>query len=583
MEINAHNKGEKMLSETKSASGGKKRLIAGILSIIPGLGQLYRKRWGAGIFIFLLFFLSIWFLRMIWTGFNPWFIGILFAWFIIWVANIIDAYKGPFYLSSPCEDGCPAHVRVSEYVSLLANNNFDEAYKVISNVTPFVGTLSRICPAPCEAKCSRKGIESPIAIRQLKRAISEYATQKIIPNSNPLEADQNLKSKKIAVIGGGPAGLTCAYELRKKGYAVTIFEKEKEMGGMLRISIPEYRLPKDALSKETKTIEDSGITIKSGVEVGKDVSFDTLKKDFDAVFIATGTGSAQKLNIEGENSSGVYYGIDFLKATKPNNPSGFESFPNKRTLVIGGGNVAIDAARTAFRLNAKEVNLICLESRKEMPACPPEVEESLDEGIKIHNSWGPKKIIEKDGKVSGVEFKKCISVFDKKGNFKPVFDDKTTMTIDCDNIIIAIGQTREASFTNEIKIQIPNNRTKDISKVSSKTSVPNIFAGGDFVTGPRIAIDAIVMGKKGAKEIDIYLRGFKAKLEEMLSFVEPYTPANLPDAAWTQKNPVEKKRISLTLIKDRKNFKEVEQVSSQELAIAEAKRCLQCAYKCRWR
>ncbi|MDD2889703.1 MAG: FAD-dependent oxidoreductase [bacterium] len=566
----------------------KKRLIAGVLSIIPGLGQLYRKRWGAGIFIFLLFFLSIWFFKMIWTGFNPWFIGILFAWFIIWVANIIDAYKGPFYLSSPCEDGCPAHVRVSEYVSLLANNKFDDAYKVIANVTPFVGTLGRICPAPCEAKCSRKGIESPLAIRRLKRAISEYASTSVRITPILKVKDQNLQSKKVAVIGGGPAGLTCAYELRKKGYAVTIFEKEKEMGGMLRISIPEYRLPKDVLLQETELIEDSGITIKSGTEVGKDdlpdgsqVSFDTITKDFDAVFIATGTGIAQKLNIEGENLSGVYYGIDFLKATKPSNPTGFESFANKKTLVIGGGNVAIDAARTAFRLNAKEVNLICLESRKEMPACPPEVEESLDEGIKINNGWGPKKIIEKDGKVTEVEFKKCTSVFDKKGNFKPVFDEKTTMTIDCDNIIIAIGQTREASFAD--KIQIPNNRTKDIHNVSSKTPLPNVFAGGDFVTGPRIAIEAIVMGKRGAKEIDIYLRGFKAKLEEMLSFVETYTPANLPDAAWTQKNPGEKKRIDLTLIKDRKNFKEVEQVSSQELAIAEAKRCLQCGYKCRWR
>ncbi|MFA5033090.1 MAG: FAD-dependent oxidoreductase [bacterium] len=566
----------------------KKRLIAGVLSIIPGLGQLYRKRWGAGIFIFLLFFLSIWFLKMIWTGFNPWFIGILFAWFIIWVANIIDAYKGPFYLSSPCEDGCPAHVRVSEYVSLLANNKFDDAYKVIANVTPFVGTLGRICPAPCEAKCARKGIESPLAIRRLKRAISEYASTGVRITPILKVKDQNLQSKKVAVIGGGPAGLTCAYELRKKGYAVTIFEKEKEMGGMLRISIPEYRLPKDVLLQETELIEDSGITIKSGTEVGKDdlpdgsqVSFDTITKDFDAVFIATGTGIAQKLNIEGENLSGVYYGIDFLKATKPNNPNGFESFANKKTLVIGGGNVAIDAARTAFRLNAGTVNLVCLESRKEMPACPPEVEESLDEGIKINNGWGPKKIIEKDGKVTGVEFKKCTSVFDKKGNFKPVFDEKTTTTIDCDNIIIAIGQTREASFAD--KIQIPNNRTKDIHNVSSKTPLPNVFAGGDFVTGPRIAIDAIVMGKRGAKEIDVYLRGFKAKLEEMLSFVEPYTPANLSDAAWTQKNPGEKKRIDLTLIKDRKNFKEVEQVSSQELAIAEAKRCLQCGYKCRWR
>lgn len=223
----------------------KERLIASIISVsLPGIGQLYRKRWGTGIFIFLFFFLSIWFLKIIWTGFNYWFLGILFAWIIIWIANIIDAYKGPFYLSSPCEDGCPAGIRVSEYIALIANNKFEEAYKVIAKETPFVATLGRICTAPCEEKCSRQGIESPIAIRYLKRAISEYAGNKII--RYPASSIQH--PAKVAVIGGGPAGLTCAYELRKKGYNITVFEKEKEIGGMLRFSIPEYRLPKDELT-----------------------------------------------------------------------------------------------------------------------------------------------------------------------------------------------------------------------------------------------------------------------------------------------------------------------------------------------
>lgn len=555
----------------------KERLTAGIISFfLPGFGQLYRKRWGTGIFIILLFVLSIWFFKIIWTGFNGWFWGVLLGWFVIWLANIIDAYKGPFYLSSPCEDACPGNVRVSEYVALTANNDFDNAYKVVANVTPFVSTLGRICPAPCEDKCSRKGIESPIAIRYIKKSIGEYAANKTIVQSKI----SNSQSRKVAVIGGGPAGLTCAYELRKKGYQVTVFEKEKEPGGMLKACIPEYRLPTEILKKEIKIIEDTGVVIKTGIEIGNQISFDDIKKEFDAVFLSTGLWKVQKLNIENENLNNVHYGIDFLKSVKTGN---LPQIGNK-VLVIGGGNVAIDTARTAFRLGAGEINLVCLESKKEMPACKTEIEEALKEGIKILNGWGPKKIIGND-KVSGVEFKKCVSVFDKKGKFSPGFDENVVTKIDCDTLIIAIGQILDSSLIerNNIKINpaiISPRRELDISKINFRTSMPGVFAGGDLITGSRITIEAISEGRKAATVIDRYLRGFKAILEGWLKFTETYKTPKTTDAAWNERKPKKREGINIKSIKDRKNFNEVEQVPEKELVVAEAKRCLQCARRC---
>ena len=543
----------------------KRRLIASLLSfIIVGTGQLYRKRYAAGISFLLLAVSSALFFKIVWNGFNYAFFAVLFAWIVLWAVNITDAYKGPFYPNAPCEDACPAGIKASDYVTLIACGRFDEAFESILRKTPFVGILGRVCHAPCEDKCSRSGVDTTIAIRYLKRSL-EFKVQS-------LELKDKGKfriQKKIAVIGGGPCGLTCAYELRKKGYSVIIFEREKEPGGMLVQCIPEYRLPIDIVKQEIELME-KGIEIKRCIEIGRDISFEDIEREFDAVFIATGAGMSNRLEIEGENLA--HYGLDFLKLTK----SKEQVELGTSVVVIGGGDVAIDVARSAKRLGASRVCVVCLESIENMPAKKSEIDEAIKERIEIRHGWGVSQISGKT-QVSGVKLVKCTSAFDQEDSFNPSFDENTRDSIDCNTVIIAIGQQGEFNFLHN-SIGTSKMGTLLVDK-HMRTNKSGVFAGGDAVIGPSSVAEAIGAGKLAAKSIDRYLRGWKAKLDNWLDFDERPHIGKVEEAAWLEKNPKEQTGIRIPLIEDRSDFKEIETNSAKEEVIKEAKRCLRCPYR----
>ena len=535
----------------------KRRIIAALLStIIAGAGQLYRKRYAAGIVFMLVFFSSIFFFKIVWAGFNYAFFAVLLAWIVLWMVNIIDAYKGPFCESAPCEDACPAGIKTLDYITLVACNKFDDAYKSILKKTPFIGTLGRICHAPCEDKCSRSGIDDAIAIRYIKRSLELRVKSLELKD----ESSESKTQKKIAVIGGGPCGLTCAYELRKKGHSVSVFESEKELGGMLIQCIPEYRLPGDIVKQEIEFIEASGVEIKRGVKVGKDISFKDIEEEFDAVFIAAGAPSSQKLNIEGEWESGVYYGLEFLKTAK----TGKSPDLGDNVIVIGCGNTAFDSARTAIRLGSQNVRIFYRRTLEVAPADKTAIYRAKEEGLDFRFLVNPVSILRND-RVLKVQFRETSGT---------EFQEEAT------SLIIAIGQRVDLDFIPET-IVVSKTGTVVVNP-QMRTNEPSIFAGGDVVTGPSSVAEAIGDGKLAAKSIDRYLRGWKAKLENWLEFDERPYIEKVEGAAWLERNPKEQARIKIPLIDDRNNFKEVERDSPKEKVIEEAKRCLRCPYRFRW-
>jgi NADPH-dependent glutamate synthase beta subunit-like oxidoreductase len=331
-------------------------------------------------------------------------------------------------------------------------------------------------------------------------------------------ADQDLKSEhryvperkagrqtKIAVIGAGPAGLSCAYFLAVEGYQITVFEKEKVPGGMLMLGIPAFRLGKEVVEAEIDILKEIGIEFKTGVEVGRDVTIPELRNQgYKAFYAAIGAKAGRGLNLEGETSEGAMTGVEFLRRVN----LGEDLKLSGRVIVIGGGNVAIDVARTAERIGAAQVHMYCLESRDEMPALDEEIQEALSEGIIINNSWGPKGILTENGHVTGVEFKKCISVFDKNGKFSPAYNENETKTAEAEHVLISIGQAMEwGGLLKDSKIELNPNKTVKADPLTFQTGELDIFAGGDAVTGPKFAIDAIALGKQGAISIHRYVNG----------------------------------------------------------------------------
>ena len=402
--------------------------------------------------------------------------------------------------SSPCKAECPAHIGIQGYIKLASQGKYTEALELIKEENPFPAICGRICPHACESVCTRGDIDDPVAIDDIKKFIAE----------KDLEAETRFKpekrhdyGKKIAVIGAGPAGLSCAYYLAIDGYRVTVFEKQKLPGGMMTLGIPSFRLEKDVVNAEIDIIREMGVEFRTGVEVGKDITFAELRKQgYEGFYLAIGAQSGRKPGIEGEDAEGVINGIDFLREVN----LGTSPKINGRVIVIGGGNVAIDVARTASRVGASKVEMFCLENREEMPALHEEIDEALEEGININNSWGPTRIIVKNGRFTGVEFKKCLSVFDKRGKFNPFFNDEETMTIDAEHVLLSIGQSIDwGKLIEGTKIELHPNGTIKTDPVTFQTGEPDIFAGGDVVTGPRFAIDAIAAGKEGAISLHRYV------------------------------------------------------------------------------
>ncbi|PKM71624.1 MAG: pyridine nucleotide-disulfide oxidoreductase [Firmicutes bacterium HGW-Firmicutes-16] len=394
--------------------------------------------------------------------------------------------------TAPCKTACPAHIAVQGYIKLASQARYLEALELIKKENPFPAVCGRICPRACESECTRGMIDSPIAIDEIKKFIAD---KELCAETRFVPTKRYDYGKKMAIVGAGPGGLSCAYYLALDGYKVTVFEKQEKLGGMLTLGIPSFRLEKDVVNAEIDILREMGVEFKTGVEVGKDITLNDLRNDgFKAIYLAIGAQGGRKLGIEGEDAEGVITGVEFLR----NVNLGQDAKLSGKVVVIGGGNVAIDVARTATRQSAEAVSMYCLESANEMPALPEEIEEASSESIAINNGWGPKRIVTKNGKVTGVEFKKCVSVFDN-GKFAPKYDENNTVTVPADYVLLSVGQSIEwGELLSGSKVELGRGNTALADSFTYQTAAPDVFVGGDVYTGPKYAIDAITAGKQGA-------------------------------------------------------------------------------------
>ena len=467
---------------------------------------------------------------------------------------------------SPCENACPANVNVPGYLALIATGRFIDAYNLIKQENPFPAVCGRICTHPCELKCRRGMTDEPVAVCDLKRFVADYAHKNEKPYKNDIVFPKNGKS--IAVIGAGASGLTCAYYLVRIGYAVDVFESQPVAGGVLAFGIPEYRLPKEVLAHEIDLIAESGVNINLNSEVGKDCNFKDLKLQYDAVYIATGTQFPQKVNIPGENLPGVLHGINFLKDVNLHKPVKI----GKTVVIIGGGNTAIDSARTALRLGAKKVIVLYRRTIDAMPAYEVEVKEAIAEGVEIMELVAPVQFIEgKSGAVTQVEcVKMTLGEFDKTGRRKSVPVEGSNFFVDVDTVIPAVSQYSDLPFIRKDEIGITPWGTFIINDNTLMTTMDGVFAGGDVARGPDTVIQAIADGKKAAISIDKYLGG-KGKLNKGKAIEIP--------TVFDEDEIVTLKRFPLEMLpadKRKDCFDEVVVGYHKLNAMAEAMRCLHC-------
>jgi heterodisulfide reductase subunit A-like polyferredoxin len=474
---------------------------------------------------------------------------------------------------APCKTACPAGINVQGYIQLIKKKEYVKAVNLIRERNPLSAVCGRVCHHPCETSCTRGKVDSDVAIRQLKRFASDREMEMVTSGeiSLPEERVPSPGAGRVAVVGAGPAGITAAQDLADRGYAVTVYEAQPAAGGMLRWGIPEYRLPEQVLDYEIELVRRKGVSFVFNCNVGEDISLEKIRKECDALFLSVGFRKSRKLGVEGEDNSGVIHGIEFLRqaSTKGDLPEVGEN-----VIVIGGGNVAVDVARTALRLGAASVEMVSLEQLHEMPAFPEEIDATLKEGIKILNGWGPCRILG-NGTTEGIELKRCTCVFDEEGCFSPTYDENNRMLIEADQIIIAIGQELDVRFIERTNIEIERGCFK-VDPVTLETSEEGIFAGGDVVTGPATVIDAVAAGKRAAESIDLYLRGEEKEGVRFEKTIKPVPEEQLPsidgiekrERAVAEELPVEQ-RIS--------GFDEVERGFSEEDAIAECERCLNCA------
>ncbi|MBW1841740.1 MAG: FAD-dependent oxidoreductase [Deltaproteobacteria bacterium] len=474
-------------------------------------------------------------------------------------------------LTAPCKVNCPAHMNVQGYVQLAAKGKFQEALKLMKEDNPLPAICGRICDHPCESNCNRSEIDEPVAINAIKRFVADLdlnAETRYVPEV------KEKKDDKVAVVGAGPAGLSCAYFLAREGYQVTIFEKETVTGGMLTTGIPAYRLPRDLIEAEIQAIRDMGVDMKTGVEFGKDVTIDQLRQEgYKSFFIGIGAQECKALGVEGEDLEGVHSDIDLLRKVNLGEPTEL----GKRVAVIGGGNSALDAVRSARRLGGTEACIIYRRSLDEMPAIAEEIKECQDEGIPINTLTQPIRIIGENGRVTQIECVKMqLGEPDESGRRTPEPISGSEFTIEVDDVITALGQETDwACLTPECACQLTDWGTMKVDPVTFQSDDPDIFAGGDAVTGPRTVIEAIAGGKEAAISIDRFVRGkdlLEGRKKEWdvtaAGQKEKYHPA---------------KRASMPVLKPEErvsNFDEVQLGLTEEMVVEEAKRCLGCGSAC---
>ena len=470
--------------------------------------------------------------------------------------------------TSPCKAACPTHISVQGYVALIAVGKYKEALKLIKQENPFPSVCGRVCNHPCEEACMRGKVEQPIDIMHLKRFVADLDLNdatKYVPEI------KEKKGKKVAVVGAGPAGLSCAYYLAIEGYDVTVYEKAPIPGGWMTLGIPEYRLPRNVLNAEIKTMTDMGVKILCNQEVGKTITLEQLRKDYDALFIGVGAQLSSKLDIPGEDMQGVIHGVDYLKRVN----LGEKVFLGEKVAVIGGGNVAMDAVRTAIRTGSKDVFILYRRSRAEMPASVEEIEEAEEEGIRFEFLVAPTRVVGKDGKVTGIE---CLRMElgepDASGRRRPVPIKGSEFIVECNAIVPAIGQACDLGFVaKDSGISINKWVNFDVDEVTFQTTAPGVFAGGDAVTGPATVIKAVNAGKEAAKSIDRYLKGEDVKAGRAKDWKKGLADqADLKDV----KKEARVKYPHADPAVRRANWMEVGLGFSEAQAVAEASRCLAC-------
>ena len=461
---------------------------------------------------------------------------------------------------TPCRSACPAGVNMRGYIYLLTEGKLEEAMNLIREALPLPAITGHVCFHPCEKECARKEVDEAVNINALERYVADYWLQE---KAKPA---LRIYVKKVAVVGSGPAGLAAAYDLVKMGYPVTVFEAQPLLGGMLRVGIPEYRLPGNILDAQINYIEGMGVDFKTNARFGKDLTLGGLKKkEYQAVLFAIGAQQSRRIEIDGAQLPDVSWGLDFLSEVKLKGKVRIKD----RVVVIGGGNVAIDAALTALRLGAKDVRIVCLECREEMPAHEEAIKTAIDEGVDISVSWGPRRVVGDRKSVKEIELVRCLSVFDKTGKFKPSFEERTTRSMETDMVIFAIGENTDLSILPR-EIKTDNNHIL-ADPVTLETSLPGVFAAGVAVSGPGSVVEAIASGKKAAVSIDRYLRGkdLRSGRDAGVNVVKK------PPREGVEKRP--RQAIPLLPVDQRKsNFNEIKMGFDKDRAEQEERRCMAC-------
>lgn len=494
----------------------------------------------------------------------------------MWTHNYRDVNRINCYDTgtSPCKTACPAHIAVQGYLKLAKDGRYEDALALIKKDNPLPAVCGRICNRRCEDACTRATLDEAVAIDAVKRFVAERdlnAATRYIPKPT-VPSLKGSFDEKIAIIGAGPAGLSCAYYLADKGYKPTIFEKSAKPGGMLTYGIPSYKLEKNLIEAEIDIIRAMGVEIRCGIEVGKDITIQQLREQgYKGFYIAIGCQGGRKANIPGEDAEGVYTAVEFLREAGEK-----EAFnlPGD-VIIIGGGNVAIDAARVSTRCGKGKVSMFCLESLDEMPASREEILEASEENIAINNGWGPKEILTENGRAVGVVFKKCTRVYNEDHRFAPVYDEDTTMTVSCENVIFSVGQSiLWGDLLHGTKVELRPNGGAMADRLTYQTAEPDIFVGGDVYTGPKFAIDAIAAGREGAISLHRYVH------EHCTLTIgrnrRDFIPLDKDDIYIAGYDNTDRQRPEKSEEAERLSFRDVSKTLTEEQVKLETSRCLSC-------